>query len=252
MATFPSTPGPRGKLEPEYGEAFSAWKDAPGPTTLAPLLTAADPLLKRIARSYLGDDGPLAHGSARQAFVKALPTYDPSKAQLSTFAYSQLRGLQRQAQRSDRGIRVPDRVASDRWKLEQERVSLAHELGREPTDDEIIDSAGISPRRFQLAQQYQPAVTQSTLDTAAGGTGMGGFTASQLNKDSSPYYMDLVYDSLGARDQAIIDLAFGRRGRQPLSNQAIAAKLKISPGAVSQRKAKIQAMLDEMMASELL
>ena len=56
-----------------------------------------------------------------------------------------------------------------------------------------------------------------------------------------------VFLSTGERgaDQKIMELSLGMRGHKPLSNLEIAKKLGRSPGALSQRKAKIQAMIDK-------
>jgi hypothetical protein len=42
-----------------------------------------------------------------------------------------------------------------------------------------------------------------------------------------------------------MDMTLGRNGRRRTSTQDIAKKLRVSPGAVSQRAAKIQDMLDK-------
>jgi hypothetical protein len=57
--------------------------------------------------------------------------------------------------------------------------------------------------------------------------------------------MDFVYDDLGPTDKLIMDLTLGRNGRRKVSTAEIAQKLRMTPGAISQRAAKIQAMLDK-------
>ena len=58
------------------------------------------------------------------------------------------------------------------------------------------------------------------------------------------YWLKIVYDDLQPVDQRVMELTLGLNGQSKLSNQEIAARLRISPGAVTQRKAKIQAVLD--------
>jgi len=54
-----------------------------------------------------------------------------------------------------------------------------------------------------------------------------------------------VYDSLGDVDKLIMEHSFGLNGKKQLSNQQIAAKLRVSPAAISIRKNKIQQELDK-------
>lgn len=236
-------------LEEKHAPAFAAWQAQPGQDTTAALLDSVAPLLKGAARKHLGSDDPLAYGAARRAFLDAVPRYDPQKASMSTFVFSQLRGLQRPAQRAARGISVPDRVAADRARIQDSVQSLTHELGREPTDSEVRDHAYLNPSRYERAMTYQPAVAQGALDAAAGGSGLGGYEAAGAHR-ADDVHRTLVYHSLGPTDQKIMELSLGLHGRPVQANAAIAARLKLSPGAISQRKGKIQVMLDELADAE--
>lgn len=232
------------KLEEQFAGPYADWKKAPGPATVGPLLTAAEPLLRAGAKRYAGGDDPINFGHARRLFLQGLPRYDPQRAALSTFVYSQLQGLRRPDRRAGRGVRVSDRVAADRYAVEESRRSLADENGREPTDDEVMDHAMIGPSRYAKALSYHPAVPQGALDAAANGAG-GYEGVAVLGRTPTDGLQDLVYAGLPPGDQLVMSLALGRHGRQPLSNQEIAAKLRKSPGAVSQQKARIQKLLDE-------
>jgi DNA-binding CsgD family transcriptional regulator len=57
-------------------------------------------------------------------------------------------------------------------------------------------------------------------------------------------WIDFVYGDLSPTDKLVMDMTLGRNGRRKASTQDIARRLNISPGAVSQRAAKIQAMID--------
>jgi len=69
-----------------------------------------------------------------------------------------------------------------------------------------------------------------------------GLAANQSARDA---WVQIVYDELPSLDQKIMELSLGLHGRKPLSNLEIAKKLGRSPGAISQRKAKIQELLDQ-------
>lgn len=60
-------------------------------------------------------------------------------------------------------------------------------------------------------------------------------------------YYDYVYKSVSPTDQKIMEWSSGfNKGNKILSNNDIATKLRISPPAVSQRRAKIQDMLSQV------
>ena len=61
---------------------------------------------------------------------------------------------------------------------------------------------------------------------------------------ASKFWVELVYSDLDETDQLILAHTLGLRGREVLQNQQLAKKLGISPGAVSQRKQRIQRLLD--------
>ena len=75
----------------------------------------------------------------------------------------------------------------------------------------------------------------------------GGEVASYLpgQNTAADAWANFVYGDLGPTDQLIMDMTLGRNGRRRASTQEIARRLNITPGAVSQRAAKIQAMLDK-------
>jgi Mn-dependent DtxR family transcriptional regulator len=57
--------------------------------------------------------------------------------------------------------------------------------------------------------------------------------------------LDFVYGDLSPTDKLIMDMTLGRNGRRTAATQDIARRLNITPGAVSQRAAKIQQMIDQ-------
>lgn len=63
-----------------------------------------------------------------------------------------------------------------------------------------------------------------------------------LNDVTDKDYFNYVYNSVGPIEKKIMEWTDPSRKVQ-LSNNEIASKLRLSPGAVSQRKAKIQEML---------
>ncbi len=237
--------GPGDRLEDEYREPFQAWKAQQTPQTNAALLKAVHPAIEGAVRAHAGDVNPLAVSRARAMTLKALPGYDPARSRMKTYLYNQLQGLRRVARQQGQVLKVPERVAFDRYHLENATQELTDRFGREPTDDELADHTGFSGRRIAKVRSYAPPVAEGTLEAANPDQmvfgGAGGPAAQRLSA-----VHDAVYGDLPPRDQLIFEWTLGYNGKRRLSNQQIAAKLGVSPGLVSQRKAAIQQMLDSV------
>ena len=59
------------------------------------------------------------------------------------------------------------------------------------------------------------------------------------------YWTEIVYQDLGPVDQKIMEMSLGMHGQKKLSNLEIAKKLNRSPGAITQRKMRIQELLNQ-------
>lgn len=228
-------------IEPEYEEAFKAWRAAPGPAANTQMLQTVDPIVQGAIRTHAGSSNPLLVSHARRIALEGLRSYDPSRGRLKTHLYSQLQGLKRAQRQQGQILSVPERVAQDRYRLEQLEEELRNELGREPTDLELADRTGFSGRRMSRLRSYQPAVAEGTLEAASQEI-FGAADPAQKRRD---LWVQLVYDDLDPYHQKIMEYTLGLNGRVPLSNAAIANRLGRSAGAISQAKLRIQRMLDE-------
>jgi len=233
-----------GQLEKPYTDVYTAWKDNPDQTTRGELLRAVDPIIGTALHSYAPTGGPNAKSQAKLLAMKAFDTYDPEKGTLKTHLLSQLRGLQRIQGQSQQIIGIPERVVLDRQQLADTEKEMREELGRDPSDAEIAGRTGLSLKRIGYIRQAKPGTnTGSMVDE----TGAPFVPPSTVPGEDMPgtVWRELVYHDLGPVDQAIVDYTFGQHGAPVLETREIAKRLGITPGAVSQRKTKIQAMLDE-------
>lgn len=229
--------------------AFQAWKAQPSPESTGQLLRAVRPVLDTAVSTYASGGGGAVRGQARLMAVRAFQSYDPAKGPLKTHLLSQLRGLQRYQQQQQQPIRIPERVLLDRNTLTASEQELRDELGRDPSDAEISRRTGLSARRLAKIRQVRPAVSAGQLTDDAG---QPYSPASQLPGDTSlqDAWTEFIYGDLGPVDQAVMDYTLGLHGSPVLTNQQLAGRLNLSPGAISQRKAKIQRLLDEQFDAE--
>jgi len=228
-------------LEDDFKEPYAAWKANQTPTGNAAMLDTLKPVIEKGIRAHVGAPNPLLTSRARKVALEGLRTYDPSRARLQTHLFNQFQGLKRIARQQSQVIRAPERVVFDQQQLRQYEQELTDELGREPTDVELANHSGFSLKRISHVRGYQPGVSEGALEAVA-----PGFTGSiRPDPRSQQMWTELVYDDLAPLDQKILEYSLGLHGRKPLSNQEIARKLGRSPGAISQRKARIQQLLDQ-------
>lgn len=248
-STYPSS----WRLEPEYRDAWRAY-DAAGrtPAAASAALKAIDPLVRAGAATYGGSASPLVRGRARMIAADALTKYDPEKASLRTHVMAHMRGLQRHAAKRDRFVAVPERLLLDRARVYAATAALRDDLGREPSDAELADHARVPLSRLAAVRSYSGSTTPGGREAAAAAAG---FDADDLIIDdprAGERRAEALYHELNPIDQLILERSVGLRGSPRASGREIAAALGISPSAVTQRAARIQAKLDELADSGIL
>lgn len=228
-------------LEDDFKEPYTAWKTSPSPAANAAMLQTLQPVIDKGIRAHVGEPNPLLVSRARQLTLTGLRSYDPTRSRLQTHLFNQYQGLKRIARQQSQVIKAPERVIFDQQALRQHEQELTDELGRTPSDAELANHSGFSLKRIAKVRQYQPGVSTGMMETLA-----PGFTGGmQPDTRAQQSWVELVYDDLAPLDQRILEHTLGLHGRRPLSNQELARKLNRSPGAISQRKARIQQLLDK-------
>lgn len=231
-------------IEDEYLKPFQDWKANQTPEGNAQALKHMHPLIEGAVRAHVGASNPLIMSQARRMALGALRTYDPKRSGLQTHLFNQLQGLKRVNRQQSTIIRAPERVALDRYHLEQHTQELTDKLGRSPSDAELANHTGLSARRLARARSYTPAVAEGALEASNPESTIFG-SVTGAGRPAMSAWHSMVYDDLAPMDQVIMEHVLGLNNKQRLSNQGLAAKLKRSPGLISQRKKIIQGMLDK-------
>jgi len=124
---------------------------------------------------------------------------------------------------------------------------MEDELGRSPSYEEIADRSGIDIKRLQrIRAMKMPTVGESAQE---GDEGSQMYAEDQAVEGPEDLWQKTVYHSLSPTDQVVFQHTTGLYGAKILPNAIIASRLRISPGAVSQRKARIQKTLDSQNQS---
>lgn len=231
----------------DFDNVYSQWQQTKTPDTNTALLKTIQPVIDTAVASYAGANAnPTIRSRAKIMALKALDTYDPNRGNVRTHLLSQLQSLRRLSAQSQNIISIPEQVGLDYGTLSDTESELYDELGRDPTDDELADRTGLSVRRIRKVRAFNQPISEGTTQQVTD-EGQPGDVASSIPgaTNAADAWFDFVYDDLSPTDKLVADLALGRHGRRRASTQEIARRLNITPGAVSQRAAKIQAMLDK-------
>lgn len=244
--------GRKAQAEQDQLEPFEAWKAHPDNKTRGALLKSVTPVIDRAVYTYAGPKpSPAVKSRARLMAMQAFDSYDPQKGTMKNHLMGQLRGIQRYAGQQNQIISVPERVTLDKLNLQQAEEQLRDNLGRDPSDMEIANHTGLSLKRISYIRGASHGVpTGSFVDES--GEVYSPSSAVPGSADREDALRQLVYYDLGDVDQVVMDYTLGSNGSPKLSTQEIAKRLGITAGAVSQRKARIQGLLDEVWQMNLL
>jgi DNA-directed RNA polymerase specialized sigma subunit len=227
---------PIGKKNEEMA-LFDAWKAAPGPATLTPLVGRLDPIVNKALGAYGYSGDANMKSTARLLAIQALPKYDPSKAALDTFVFGELRRLQRIGPQQEHAIPIPERVILERRIVERTTDELQEELGRPPTDDELLDRTGLSNKRLRTLRAAHGEVVGPRRDEA------GQVIADATDtSDGSGLWEAAVVDSLDPVDRKIYEWSTGSGGER-MTKLQMAQRLRLSPAAITQRSSRIARLL---------
>jgi DNA-directed RNA polymerase specialized sigma subunit len=231
------------QLEEKYAPHFTSWKQQPDKATTGQLLKTLQPEIDRGISAHVGQKNPLIEGRARRIVLQALPKYDPNQARLGTYVVNQLQGLKRVSRQQQQIISIPERVQLDSNYLNRIETELNDKHDREPSLAELADASGISQKRIGYVRGFRYPISEgSTIRQTEEG---GETPAMATQQENSATWHEMVYGDLDPTNQRIMEWALGLHGAPKLNTQQIAAKLKVTSGAISQRKAAIQRTLDQ-------
>jgi len=232
------------KLESKYQTQFSTWQNNPDKHNTSKLMKSIQPDIDRGISAHVGQSNPLIRSRARKIALGAVRSYNPTKARLGTHIVNQLQGLKRISRKHQQIMRVPERVSLEASSTERMRKQLEDDLGREPTDVELSDATGLSAKRLKYVRSYREPTAEGYW-TSMSEKEDGGYMPTVSDDRSDDAWLQLIYSDMDATNQKIMEWSLGMGGGKILPNATIARKLRLSPGAISQRKAKIQHALNQ-------
>jgi len=221
--------------------AYEFWHKNQNSANLSQLLATASPVLDKAITSLAGGDRTL-RGRAKRLAIDAFRSFDPSKgAKLRTHLMIRLQPLQREYTKRTSSMAIPERVQLDQFRLTRAEQSLADELGRDPSDDELAEFLGLSQKRIAHVRKFtRGLLAEGQMRSDDGEQQMP--AATQVT--AADIWVEFVHHDLDPLDKKIFEWKTGYNGKNILSNNEIAKRLRITPSAVSQRSAKIAMKLE--------
>jgi RNA polymerase primary sigma factor len=205
------------------------------------------------ARRYRGYGLPLIDliQEGVLGLMRAVDKFDWRRGfKFSTYATWWIRqSLQRALAKKTREIRIPEHVVDRERKIARVAAELSPQLGRAPTDEEIMSAAGVS--HGQLRSMREAARVVTSLDRTVGEeqeTTLGELLAAPgpgpeetVTVRLGEAEVNAAVAALPEPERELIRLRYGLGGEdRPLSLQGIARRLKI--GTVEARQVEVRAL----------
>lgn len=233
----------------DFAAVHAQWQKAQTPEMNTKMLSTIQPTIDTAISSYVGSaPSPAMKTRAKLMALKALQNFDPQKGNVRTHLLSQMQSLRRLAAQEQNIIAIPEQVGLDYQRLSEAERALQDRLSRDPSDDELADETGLSVKRIgKIRAFHQPIAEGTTVNETGDEYTDGGDLASKIpgQTNAKDAWLNFVYGDLTPTNKLIMDMLLGRNGRKKTSVQEIARKLNITPGAVSQRAAKIQELINQ-------
>lgn len=226
---------------------FEAYKKAATPRTAAAYLTSIKPILTAGIRAAGVPDNGLTQSHARRIALNATSSYDPTQGPLKPFISSHLQRLKRISAQRAQIVAVPERIAMQRTSLNHAETELEDRLGRPPSTAELADHIGINPKQIEKVRTYKTGFGESQMHGLLGNEDdEDALEPAVVQSNPVSARLNYLYGELDPVDQSIVEHRFGLHGKPQRSVTEIAAMHRLSPGAISQRAAKIARKLDEL------
>jgi RNA polymerase primary sigma factor len=204
-------------------------------------------LVVKIAQGYANYGLPLVDliSEGNLGLMKAVERFDPHKgAKLSTYAswwikQSIKRGLADQS----KTIRLPVHIVEKISKMRRLALTLAEELGRETTDEELAEEIGID--RAKLAKLNTASLAPTSLDAPISdddntefGERIGDENAKtpleMLTHKNMHDQLESLLSVLDKRERRIIDARFGLNGEEPQTLEVVGEEFAITRERIRQ------------------
>jgi len=216
-------------------QEYTEWQSDPSSDNYSKLVKSLD----RTIQSGMASFGNKNLKTRSRIIVdRSLRTYDPEKgASLQSHVYNHLQGLQRYKAERGMAVHVPESVRLDKGHIHRFEKEYHDQHGIVPSDETISDALSVSAKRIGKVRNANelPELFTDKGDSAVATKG----------RSAQDVWSDYVYHDLDDVNKNIFKWTTGYGNATTMSKASIAAKLGITPAAVSSRISTISRKLEE-------
>ena len=204
-------------------------------------------LVIKIAHDYANLGLPLLDlvSEGNIGLMRAVERFDPAKGgKLSTYAAWWIKqSIKRALANQSKTIRLPVHLVDKISKMNRVASQMSEELGREPTDDELAEEVGLSPRT--VSQLKTASIRPSSLNAPIGdddATEFGELIGDEGARTPFEFLEDKnlrdelpdLLAILDQRERTIIFQRFGLDGARPKTLEEVGEKLGVTRERIRQ------------------
>lgn len=233
-----------------HEELYDNWLKDKSRENMSRLVESFSPTINSEITRYEGSR-PLLRSRAKALTISAIKNYDPSSgARLNSWIVTNLKQLSRYGKKQ-RDVHIPEVAARQAAIVDRATREFRDDYGRDPTDDELADELGITPKRVAAVRKMAVAsVPAGQFDEIETGDGDSSISPAVTTPSPVPFAQDAVYMSLNNVEKEIFDSITGSHGRRQVPASSVAARLGISPARVSQIASSIANRISEIASIE--